>query len=258
MCAIDALGIAPMLNRTIEISSHDPRSGTPISVQVAPSGDPTWQPQTAVVLSARSCGDCCDRPSYQSSCTLVNFFENTTSARAPISTPTPTSAAGRSRSWKPLAADEPFSATSSHPDLREHTMSRVIDPEGAHSAALHRLVDFRARHVLEMGCGDGRLTREIAPEAASVLAFDPDAEAVARATNSRPADRRRRRSRLAPRRSTLRPRRAHALSERRSPARPLRRHGPQRPKPRHPNSPDAGASLRDRERCRLRRLRLPG
>lgn len=82
MCAIDALGIAPMLNRTIEISSHDPRSGTPISVQVAPSGDPTWQPQTAVVLSARSCGDCCDRPSYQSSCTLVNFFENTTSARA--------------------------------------------------------------------------------------------------------------------------------------------------------------------------------
>jgi ubiquinone/menaquinone biosynthesis C-methylase UbiE len=32
-----------------------------------------------------------------------------------------------------------------------------------------------------MGCGDGRLTLGIAAEAAAVVAFDPDAEAVERA-----------------------------------------------------------------------------
>jgi 2-polyprenyl-3-methyl-5-hydroxy-6-metoxy-1,4-benzoquinol methylase len=60
-------------------------------------------------------------------------------------------------------------------------MSPVIDPEGSHLAALRRLADFRGARVLEMGCGDGRLTEGIAEDAAHVLAFDPDAEAVARA-----------------------------------------------------------------------------
>jgi ubiquinone/menaquinone biosynthesis C-methylase UbiE len=64
----------------------------------------------------------------------------------------------------------------------------VLDPEGAHLAALRRLGDFREQHVLELGCGDGRLTLGIAEEAAHVLAFDPDAEAVARARRSLPAD----------------------------------------------------------------------
>jgi 2-polyprenyl-3-methyl-5-hydroxy-6-metoxy-1,4-benzoquinol methylase len=59
--------------------------------------------------------------------------------------------------------------------------SRVLDPEGAHLAALRRLADFRNHRVLELGCGDGRLTQGIAADAASVLAFDPDAEAVGRA-----------------------------------------------------------------------------
>ena len=35
--------------------------------------------------------------------------------------------------------------------------------------------------MLEMGCGDGRLTLGIARDARSVLAFDPDAEAIERA-----------------------------------------------------------------------------
>jgi ubiquinone/menaquinone biosynthesis C-methylase UbiE len=64
----------------------------------------------------------------------------------------------------------------------------VLDPEGAHLAALRRLGDFREQRVLELGCGDGRLTLGIAEEAARVLAFDPDAEAVARARRSLPAD----------------------------------------------------------------------
>jgi ubiquinone/menaquinone biosynthesis C-methylase UbiE len=60
-------------------------------------------------------------------------------------------------------------------------MSRVLDPERAHLAALRRLGDFHDQRVLELGCGDGRLTLGIAADAASVLAFDPDGEAVERA-----------------------------------------------------------------------------
>ena len=67
-------------------------------------------------------------------------------------------------------------------------MTRVLDPEGAHLASLRRLGDFRRRRVLELGCGDGRLTPGIARDAASVLAFDPDAEAVERARQSLPAE----------------------------------------------------------------------
>jgi ubiquinone/menaquinone biosynthesis C-methylase UbiE len=63
----------------------------------------------------------------------------------------------------------------------------TLDPEGAHLAALRRLVDLRGAHVLEMGCGEGRLTEGIAEGAASVLAFDPDAESVEQARKTLPA-----------------------------------------------------------------------
>jgi predicted RNA methylase len=42
--------------------------------------------------------------------------------------------------------------------------------------------------VLELGCGDGRLTFPVATEAAQVLAFDSDAEAVERARSAVPTD----------------------------------------------------------------------
>ena len=67
-------------------------------------------------------------------------------------------------------------------------MTPVLDPEEAHLGALRRLVDFQGRRVLELGCGDGRLTLGIAEDAASVLAFDPDAAAVERAQQSLPAE----------------------------------------------------------------------
>jgi ubiquinone/menaquinone biosynthesis C-methylase UbiE len=67
-------------------------------------------------------------------------------------------------------------------------VSRVVDPEGAHLDALRRLADFRGQNVIELGCGDGRLTVPVAGDATQVLAFDPDREAVERARRSLPAD----------------------------------------------------------------------
>jgi 2-polyprenyl-3-methyl-5-hydroxy-6-metoxy-1,4-benzoquinol methylase len=66
-------------------------------------------------------------------------------------------------------------------------MTGVLDPEGVHLAALLRLGDFDGARVLEVGCGDGRLTLGVGQQAASVLAFDPDDEAVARARSALPA-----------------------------------------------------------------------
>lgn len=67
-------------------------------------------------------------------------------------------------------------------------MTPVLDPEGAHLGALRRLADFRGQRVLELGCGDGRLTLGIAADAAHVLAFDPDAVEVERARLTLPGD----------------------------------------------------------------------
>jgi ubiquinone/menaquinone biosynthesis C-methylase UbiE len=60
-------------------------------------------------------------------------------------------------------------------------MPHVVDAEGAHLAAILRATDFLRKRVLEVGCGEGRLTCGIAPLAASVLAFDPSSEDVASA-----------------------------------------------------------------------------
>ena len=52
-------------------------------------------------------------------------------------------------------------------------MAARLDPEGAELKVIHDLVDFAGKDVLEIGCGDGRLTWRFAHKAASVLAIDP-------------------------------------------------------------------------------------
>jgi hypothetical protein len=60
MCAVDALGIPQMLGRDARISSVDPTSGQPITVEVH-AGVWRFQPATTVVLSGRTAaGDACD------------------------------------------------------------------------------------------------------------------------------------------------------------------------------------------------------
>lgn len=77
MCAIDALGVAPMLNKPIEVSSHDPVSGTEIRVRLHPDDGAAWEPETAVVLAGSSCAS---GPSYCGCCDVLNFFESTETA----------------------------------------------------------------------------------------------------------------------------------------------------------------------------------
>ena len=67
-----------------------------------------------------------------------------------------------------------------------------LDPEGHETAALHQLLpDLRGRRVLEVGCGDGRLTRRYADRAGSVLAIDPDPAAIAAFSDEIPSTLRR-------------------------------------------------------------------
>ncbi len=44
---------------------------------------------------------------------------------------------------------------------------------------LQRFVDLNGRRILEIGCGDGRLTRQLAPLASSVVAIEPDSAKIA-------------------------------------------------------------------------------
>jgi len=54
-----------------------------------------------------------------------------------------------------------------------------LDPEEHEVGALLTFApNLHSSHVVEIGCGDGRLTRRYAAHAASIFAFDPDEAAV--------------------------------------------------------------------------------
>lgn len=72
MCAIDALGIAPMLEVPIEIYSRDRLSGGEVWVRLDPSEGAWWEPLETVVLS-RSAR--CEGPSFRCCYDVLSFFE---------------------------------------------------------------------------------------------------------------------------------------------------------------------------------------
>ena len=61
------------------------------------------------------------------------------------------------------------------------------DPERTEVRVLRRHVPLAAARILEIGCGDGRLTRRIAGVARAVVAIDPNAALIARARQLTPA-----------------------------------------------------------------------
>ncbi len=62
------------------------------------------------------------------------------------------------------------------------------DPEGRELANLEQVTRLQDAAVVEIGCGNGRLTWRYAAQAASVLAFDSDRGILAEALVARPAE----------------------------------------------------------------------
>jgi ubiquinone/menaquinone biosynthesis C-methylase UbiE len=62
-----------------------------------------------------------------------------------------------------------------------------VDPEGVEVQALAELAPVDGLRVLELGCGEGRLTFEISATAKSVFAVDPDEERLNAARAALPA-----------------------------------------------------------------------
>ena len=55
------------------------------------------------------------------------------------------------------------------------------DPEGIESAALFELANFKDQEVVEVGCGEGRLTWRYAEKVREVAALDPEPQKIAAA-----------------------------------------------------------------------------
>ena len=58
------------------------------------------------------------------------------------------------------------------------------DARGVEPAAVLEVAELDGLRVLEVGCGEGRLTRFVASRAREVYAFDPDGERVSTAEAS--------------------------------------------------------------------------
>lgn len=67
-------------------------------------------------------------------------------------------------------------------------MTLQKDPERTETKYLHQFADFAGKHVLEIGCGDGRLTWQYSKSASRVAAIDLDADSLRYALVDRPSD----------------------------------------------------------------------
>ena len=67
-------------------------------------------------------------------------------------------------------------------------MTLQTDPENKERKTLQRFIDFTKKRVLEIGCGDGRLTWQYAKETRSTIGIDLDVDALRVASIDRPSD----------------------------------------------------------------------
>ena len=65
-------------------------------------------------------------------------------------------------------------------------MALRIDPEKNEVHALKAMTGWRNKRVLEIGCGNGRLTRRLANLGAQLDAIDPDRKSIASAKRDLP------------------------------------------------------------------------
>lgn len=67
-------------------------------------------------------------------------------------------------------------------------MTRIKDPEQNETKKLHKFVDFARKHVLEIGCGEGRLTWQYASASSLTIGLDSDWGALRVASIERPSN----------------------------------------------------------------------
>jgi len=67
-------------------------------------------------------------------------------------------------------------------------MSLQKDPEGFEKKILQKYAEFANKRVLEVGCGEGRLTWKYAGESNLTVGFDPDHDALRIARADSPPD----------------------------------------------------------------------
>jgi ubiquinone/menaquinone biosynthesis C-methylase UbiE len=67
-------------------------------------------------------------------------------------------------------------------------MTVQTDPERTESKYLQRYADFSGKRVLEIGCGDGRLTWQYAKSAGRVMGIDLHGDDLRVAMIDRPSD----------------------------------------------------------------------
>jgi ubiquinone/menaquinone biosynthesis C-methylase UbiE len=67
-------------------------------------------------------------------------------------------------------------------------MTLQKDPERNESKYLHTFVDFTDSRVLEIGCGEGRMTWQYAKATHTTIGIDPDPDALRIANADRPYD----------------------------------------------------------------------
>jgi 2-polyprenyl-3-methyl-5-hydroxy-6-metoxy-1,4-benzoquinol methylase len=68
----------------------------------------------------------------------------------------------------------------------------VVDPDGVEPATIRELVDLDGLRVVDIGCGEGRLSFACAHDGAEVYGFDSDEESIAKARSETPRALRRR------------------------------------------------------------------
>ena len=67
-------------------------------------------------------------------------------------------------------------------------MAIQMDPNEDEKKYLHKFADFANKRVLEIGCGDGRLTWQYAHASSLTVGLDPDQDALRLALVDAPSD----------------------------------------------------------------------